>query len=622
LGVSCKKETNKDLENISLNSSTNRLSFSKANFDKLYQKLRKTEKKQELKDFVELKNSMKEFISLSNSDLDSKISNTASKIIQNNLSFHKASANNKLSLGSAGKVSVSGGSQDVPTDTPPTYDEVVEELVDDESFATLLNEDGEIQVDDIIYKVTPFGTFFSSASNEIALENVFNNVYVQNDYTLRLYDPATPIELENISVTGTAYNDVKLLDQTVYFVDSFLEDTTLQPAEITYEDTAITYPIIFPAPNNTPSDPLPAPPSLPLENQQINILSQVSVPSNTVQEDASFQNMVEYPIEFRKGFVGSGSLLQTFFTNSTRYNNFDNSHRVSTLMYNRNYGVLKTIGIKVKFQKKGWLWWNAKNTDEIRAGWDYVSYKSARSIDRISLPSNDIPPSNGAPYLINPTENPYYATPMYGSNDPYAKRYNLYGWNLSRGSNNLFTVILPGWLVPFKPDGLEIPPAAYKLAINIGWTQMKTILRKSAPPTPPLIVNSSPDNYKFPVHSLNSSEVKYLSINEMENMPKSYNSNILRSDVLKDNKINTFVSPYETRVYNSDIIDIPFDISTVTITISTDPSNIALSLSQIAKSMITEELGTSYEVEGASIFGAAKYNNQWRAIRLKVKMKD
>lgn len=498
----------------------------------------------------------------------------------------------------------------------------MEELVDDEAFSTLLNEDGEIQVNNIIYKVTPFGTFFSSPDNELALESVFNNVYVQNDYTLRLYDSATPISLTDIAVTGTEYGDVKLLDQTVYFVDSFIEDGSVQPLEVTYEDDNVLYPIVFPNLNIISSDPLTAPQNLPLENQQVNTLAQTTVPSNTVQDDAIFQNNKDFLIEFNKGFLGLGSILQTFFTNSTRYNEFDNKHRISALMYNRNYGLLKTIGIKVKFQKKGWLWWNAKNTEEIRAGWDYVAYKSPRSVDRISLPTNDIPPSNGAPYLINPTENPYYATPMYGSNNAYAKRYNLYGWNISRGSNNLFTVMLPGWLVPFKPDGLEIPPAAYKAAINLGWTQMKQILRKSAPPTGVSINNSDPNNYKFPVHSLNSSEVKYLSINDMENMPKSYNANILRSDVLKDDKINTFVSPYETRVYNSDIIDIPFDISTVNITLSTDPSNIALSLSQVANSLLTEELGTSYQVQGASIFGAAKYNNQWRSIRLKVKMKD
>ncbi|WEK18591.1 MAG: hypothetical protein P0Y49_17525 [Candidatus Pedobacter colombiensis] len=94
------------------------------------------------------------------------------------------------------------------------------------------------------------------------------------------------------------------------------------------------------------------------------------------------------------------------------------------------------------------------------------------------------------------------------------------------------------------------------------------------------------------------------------------------TDQLDGNKTTTFISPYEIKAYNTDMIDIPLDLSTVKFSFSTDPSKFSVSLTQIAKSLLTPQLIDSYKVKAASVFGAVRWNNQWKGIRLNVKMKD
>lgn len=606
---SCKKEIKPSLASTDVVSPSNRLSLTKMNFTKIYQELRKAPDKQKLILVSNLKNDHPNFISLAASNSDLLPSKTAMRVPH--LTFGLKDLNQ--SGNAKGKLSVYGGTGGNPTDEPPTYDETVEHLISDNSFATLLNEEGEIEVDDIVYKVTPFGTFFSEVSNEQELNSVFASVYNQNDYTLRLTDPDGQILFEDITVAGTNYGDIKLLNQKIYFVDSFIEDNTQQAAEITYQPDATIYPALFPNPNYTPLGNQPAPPTnISPDRQQTNLLSPnllSSYPTETNQSLA--QNTADFDVPFRDGL---GSLFDTFFKNATRYNYFNNNHyRTSALFYNRNYGLLKTLGVKVKFQKKGLFWWNKTDAAEIRAGWDYIAYKSAISVPRISLPAGQQIPNYGEPYLINPYLDPYFASPVWTTTNQI--RNVLYGWNIRRGSNELFTIMIPAGLVPFKPDGINIKSSAFKGAIGAGWAALKEILMKSVP----MSASNDKENFKFPIHSLNGDgSVQYYSINEIENSPKSFTIKSLTT--LSDESIQTFISPYEKVVYNDNSIDIPLDFSTASITISTDPNNIALSAAQIAKSLLTKDLPKSFDVQTASIYGAVKYNNEWRAIRLKINM--
>jgi len=618
---SCKKEKTADISDGIEAGAKDRLSMSKTAFDNLYSEMRKKNSK-ELPSNI--KNSFPEFVSLFHHK-PTVISKTSQSIKATSPLMMARKASLQASLKPITKSNVNSD-QGAYEEVAPTYDEVMTEIVDDQVFQSMLNVEGEIQVENIIYKVTPYGTFFTNANNYAALNNVFADIALQNDYTVRLEDQATPILMDAVQVESTQYNDVRLLNQSVYFVDSFIEEDLPQPEVTVFPSDAVLDPLIFPNINdagNTGGNgvtPPSNPEELPIENRQSYFLDNLIMGTQPAA-DPAYNNNIDYPIEFR---TGVGSILQTFFDNSTRYNNFNNKYRMSALMYNRNYGVIKTLGIKVKCQKKGWFWWNKTDAQEIRAGWDYISYKAPIGVEKIGLPNNEFAPSIGQPFLINPTENPFYGVPMWGSGNSYAKRYNLYGWYMKRGDNEIFTVTIPGGLLPINHlEDVDIPSSKFKFAINAGWAKLKEVLTRSAPSSGSLI-SPNASNYKFPIYPLNGyGEVKYLSINDMENMPKSYVGGISKTTYLNgDYNLYTIVSPQELREYNTDMIDIPLDFRMIEIKLSTNPNKLAFDIGQAAASLITDKLAKSYNVDKGTIIGAVKWDNQWRSIRLNFKMKE
>ncbi|HLS52398.1 MAG TPA: hypothetical protein VK031_00355, partial [Tissierellaceae bacterium] len=68
----------------------------------------------------------------------------------------------------------------------------------------------------------------------------------------------------------------------------------------------------------------------------------------------------------------AGQTLQGIFgRNKSHYNKFDRKHRVKVKLYNLNYFVYASVGIKVKMHKRGWTGiWHTVKANEIRLGWD------------------------------------------------------------------------------------------------------------------------------------------------------------------------------------------------------------------------------------------------------------
>ena len=73
-----------------------------------------------------------------------------------------------------------------------------------------------------------------------------------------------------------------------------------------------------------------------------------------------------------------GGIIQGIFgVNSDRTENFNRDHRVKVKLYNFNYFVYSSIGLKVKFQKKGWTQiWDARNCEKLVIGWDAVVFET------------------------------------------------------------------------------------------------------------------------------------------------------------------------------------------------------------------------------------------------------
>ncbi|TVP53273.1 MAG: hypothetical protein EA341_01235 [Mongoliibacter sp.] len=91
------------------------------------------------------------------------------------------------------------------------------ELVPDQAFASLLNQDLEIEVYGKIYKVTPFGTFYTEADN---IDNLYKNI--EN------FDKEKLLKLrgENLRVSDLNPNsndDLFSLPDDTYLVDTYFD---------------------------------------------------------------------------------------------------------------------------------------------------------------------------------------------------------------------------------------------------------------------------------------------------------------------------------------------------------------------------------------------------------------
>lgn len=74
------------------------------------------------------------------------------------------------------------------------------------------------------------------------------------------------------------------------------------------------------------------------------------------------------------GFLNSG--FGVFGVSKKCYDNFDNEYRTKTKYYKENYLIYNAIGVKVKHQKKGWTnLWRAKRTDEVALMISQASFK-------------------------------------------------------------------------------------------------------------------------------------------------------------------------------------------------------------------------------------------------------
>ncbi|MFW0716229.1 hypothetical protein [Pedobacter sp. N23S346] len=152
---SCKKEKTVDISDGIEAGAKDRLSMSKKTFDNLYSEMRKANRKVLPSN---IKNSFPEFISLFHHE-STLISKTSLSIKATSPLMMARKASLQASLKPAPKSNVNQN-QGAWEEVAPTYDEVMTEIVDDQVFQSMLNVEGEIQVDNIIYKVTPLWNLF------------------------------------------------------------------------------------------------------------------------------------------------------------------------------------------------------------------------------------------------------------------------------------------------------------------------------------------------------------------------------------------------------------------------------------------------------------------------------
>lgn len=215
-------------------------------------------------------------------------------------------------------------------------------LVPDPYFATVLNENHEVQIGGTVYKVTEYGTFM-----------------------------CTPEKLSRV------YSLIEMLDST-----SGMEN-------------ARGGPIDHPTPDDPPVDPPPSSSPIRFVEPGIYRYSNVisSIPHDPVIPDpgppegpgttyVGDGSITPLPQSIYDGFptfdfnakTWAGQLIQSLFGRTKAHHSyFDNEHRVKVNFYNVDYGFYAAVGMTVKMQTKGWTgFWRKLHTDELRLGWDGV----------------------------------------------------------------------------------------------------------------------------------------------------------------------------------------------------------------------------------------------------------
>ncbi|MCB9201821.1 MAG: hypothetical protein H6604_02065 [Flavobacteriales bacterium] len=211
-----------------------------------------------------------------------------------------------------------------------------EEIIGDDTFSCLLNENGEVVVGDLIYKYTDVGLFTVDTENEVEL----------NKY----------LDSENVSTN--------LLKPTSY---STAENFISKNGGISNERTSSTRISSFIKVN-------------PLVNYLIPKISKAYTKSQKSEEKYSenpttqdFTKIVQSISECEptKGIFGN-----MFGMNRVCKDKYENKRRVKVKAFNYNYVLVYKTGTKVVHQYKGWTgFWRTEKCDEIALGVDYIQFE-------------------------------------------------------------------------------------------------------------------------------------------------------------------------------------------------------------------------------------------------------
>jgi len=203
------------------------------------------------------------------------------------------------------------------------------ELIPDKSLRLFLNSKMEIEIENQIFKVTSFGTFYTKSENY--------------DKMLLVIDEFEKINKKNSRITDGSLAGIEG-GEDVYYIDTFNDGgstqttTTPIPDNVIYQanDFLALAPYIYA---------LPKP---------------------------DYQKFVDYSYG-AKTWVGQ--LIEGVFGGNTDFEqNYNSTFRLRVKLYDFNYRFYRSVGLNAKLQKKGWTGiWHLDNdvkAEKLVLGWD------------------------------------------------------------------------------------------------------------------------------------------------------------------------------------------------------------------------------------------------------------
>ena len=247
-------------------------------------------------------------------------------------------------------------------------EEFDDDLISDDEFASLLNQEREIIVGDSLYKYTYSGMFKIRSEDKPILDQYIDD----NDIEYLLPDPGT-IPRGITEVTP----DIKQYAPTTNDIADCTENNHMKSSvnELSLIDAFSSC--------GGESD------SSSGGGGSTSGGGSTGGSSSTVNH---YANMVSYIEDLDACDTSNAGWnpFGIFGTAKKCFESFSNSkYRTKTKYWNENYGLWRSVGVKVKHQKKGWLGWRSKKTDEVALSVSHASFEFKLPIH---IPANHFHP--------------------------------------------------------------------------------------------------------------------------------------------------------------------------------------------------------------------------------------
>ncbi|ASZ10207.1 hypothetical protein CK934_04035 [Chitinophaga sp. MD30] len=307
------------------------------------------------------------------------------------------------------------GSSDVPVET------TIDDLVPDPNFAAVLNEKMEVQVENTIYKVTPYGTFMIEEQAYPEFIEVLDAKPLPDDLVL----------VGDVFYRNNIGDNIYDIQPGVKLIDTYEAATSDLEDVLQIDNYAVTY-----------------------------------TPTWQYRPDADAWIYDNLPTVRFGGKTWLGKLFESIRGREEIYtDNFESKRRVRVNFYNASWGVYSAVGLSVKMQKKNWIGWSGTEAQELRMGWDALEYYIG------SLPSAPPPPITAQ--FFNPVDLPkitkdYVEVDLLGYGFTFDRNATI-----QKGIKKIHELLpsVPG----LKPKGERTVNYAYKVWADFGRTAISIV---------------------------------------------------------------------------------------------------------------------------------------------------
>ena len=193
---------------------------------------------------------------------------------------------------------------------------VSDTLITDPTFASLLNDKREIEVENTVYRITPYGTFMFMPQLKSKVDSII-------------------LILEAGGQINETQKETYLFEvlSGIYRYDTFKE----------------------------------------MEEQTVEVGSPDTIPASTLKS-AVTEDIEVHTIANKHTIVGK-FLQNTFGFSASFERNFESKRRVKLKFQSPNFILFSYITIKIEMQKKNWIGWSGTECQQLKLGWDGISYK-------------------------------------------------------------------------------------------------------------------------------------------------------------------------------------------------------------------------------------------------------